>query len=73
MLAFVMFKEKKDKEGIVIEGNNLNILSNPLTGELKIMDGGKCIFYTELLNIKYAYISDHDLYNIIGRIDDGTR
>lgn len=64
MLAFVMFKEKKDKEGIAIEGNNLNILSNPITGELKIMDGDKCIFYTELLNIKYAYINDHDLYDI---------
>ena len=58
MLAFVIFK---DKEGVVIEGNNLNILTNQLTEDFKITDGDKCVFYTELLNIKYAYISHRSI------------
>lgn len=60
MVAYIIYKDK-DKEGVtsggVIRGDDLRIVTNALTNEIKILDGEKrCIFWSYMENVSHAYI-----------------
>lgn len=55
MTATIVFN---DQNALCFSGADLKISTTPLTNELKIFDGDKCVFYTSLNGVYYAIVSD---------------
>ena len=53
MNAIIMLGQK---DGIIMEGDDLKIQANGLLNEFRVYDGDRCVFYTGLDKVHHARI-----------------
>lgn len=53
MNAIIMLGQK---DGVIIDGDDLKISTNGMLNEFKVFDGNRCVFYTGLDKVHHARI-----------------
>ena len=62
MKAFIQFQDGGE---LIFDGKEMKIHSNMVTGELKILDGDRCVFFTTVSLVHFAHIGEPEELKIL--------